>query len=188
MCFCLRKEILLEFQTTNSLSIWKTPVGVLILRLEPSSHFVWSYQTIAHEGPMERTIFTYNEWLIFLAKFQENLPVPWIQRIRLETSRNYNSNWKVDGTGVLHIALGPQNHEKWRFYTPKYGLYLLKMKVLGSHGGWYGSSTHLYIFLEVSNLDLGCCFLVRTPGSFLKMIPETKRKRIHGSGISTYML
>ena len=30
---------------------------------------------------------------------------------------------------------GPQNHEKWRFYTPKYGLYPLKMKVLGSHGG-----------------------------------------------------
>ena len=33
-------------------------------------------------------------------------------------------------------TLGPQNHEKWRFYTPKYGLYTLKMKVLGSHGSW----------------------------------------------------
>ena len=34
-------------------------------------------------------------------------------------------------------TLGPQNHEKWRFYTPKYGLYPLKMKVLGSHGSFY---------------------------------------------------
>ena len=31
-------------------------------------------------------------------------------------------------------TLGPQNHEKWRFWAFKYGLEPLKMKVLGSHG------------------------------------------------------
>ena len=34
-------------------------------------------------------------------------------------------------------TLGPQNREKWRFSSLKYGLYPLKMMVVGSHGRWW---------------------------------------------------
>ena len=35
---------------------------------------------------------------------------------------------------IIYKPLDPKTHEKWRFYTPKYGLETLKMKVVGSHG------------------------------------------------------
>ena len=34
----------------------------------------------------------------------------------------------------IQSALGPQNHEKWRFWTPNIWVITLKMKVVGSHG------------------------------------------------------
>ena len=39
---------------------------------------------------------------------------------------------------VCVYTLGPQNHEKWRFYIPKIWVIPLKMMVVGSHGRYFG--------------------------------------------------
>ena len=40
-----------------------------------------------------------------------------------------------DDMFIVHLpTCGPQNHEKWRFYTPNIWVITLKMKVVGSHG------------------------------------------------------
>ena len=53
---------------------------------------------------------------------------------------------QFDGRTYIYISLGPQNHEKWRFWTPNIWVIPLKM-VVDSHG--------IYFKWVVKNHQLG---------------------------------